>query len=309
MNGTQVTSQFLRMLEYVDYISIDIADGKGETESFLGYMPILASQFNKKFIARGIKSKEDYDRAVKFGMDYFQGTCIPNRVSLKAGYTDFGQNPFFRLTEAVMTDEPNYEKIVAIINGDASMRCAILRLVNSRAFTDSSHFEFTAVGFQNFFGMVTLRRIIYFLNDSRENSTEQENNAYDRLLKISLQRSIFCAELYRRINGVQGSPHDAYMIGMLSTWDCMTGIPVTEALNHLTVSDQIKAALLSGEGTLGQLYNLVLHYEKAEWKDVESIIKQLGISIDIIATIYLESIEEAVSNYDDLTTPVSSIGS
>ena len=42
---------------------------------------------------------------------------------------------------------------------------------------------------------------------------------------------------------------------------------------------------------------------------MESIIKRLGISIDILATIYLESIEEADSNYDALAISENGIGS
>ena len=49
------------------------------------------------------------------------------------------------------------------------------------------------------------------------------------------------------------------------------------ASNH-TLSDEIKQALLGGEGVCGALYHLILCYERADWAGMTRYAEQLAIN-------------------------------
>jgi EAL and modified HD-GYP domain-containing signal transduction protein len=75
-------------------------------------------------------------------------------------------------------------------------------------------------------------------------------------------------------------------------------------LGQLPIGDEVKAALISKEGRAGALYQLIISYEKADWKAMSAVATELGIPQAMIAQKYFECVENVNSIWDSLTTTI-----
>ena len=85
---------------------------------------------------------------------------------------------------------------------------------------------------------------------------------------------------------------DAYLLGMFSTLDVLVDAPIEEVMAEIPVADEVRAAIVSQEGICGTLYQLVLSYEKADWKSIVVYANELGMETDILAQIYFDCVEK-----------------
>ena len=92
------------------------------------------------------------------------------------------------------------------------------------------------------------------------------------------------------------------MMGMFSTLDYMVEAPLAELLEEIPVAEEIKVALLDGTGPAGAIQNLVIAYEKADWKASKMYAEELGISSSGLAQIYVDCAEEVNAIWHSLMT-------
>ena len=72
INDFQFTPKYFSMLEYVDYIKIDISNKLDEEQKkSVANVIDMAHGFQKEFIATGVNSKEAYECAFELNADFF----------------------------------------------------------------------------------------------------------------------------------------------------------------------------------------------------------------------------------------------
>ena len=118
------------------------------------------------------------------------------------------------------------------------------------------------------------------------------DKATEEVLRISFLRANFCADLYGLIKNLEITKSEAYLMGMFSTIEALVDAPVEEVVKEIPVSDEVKLAIIAQEGKCGDLYNLVLSYEKADWKNIVVYADKLGIPTNMIAQIYFNCVEK-----------------
>jgi EAL and modified HD-GYP domain-containing signal transduction protein len=80
---------------------------------------------------------------------------------------------------------------------------------------------------------------------------------------------------------------------MFSRLDAMLGRPLEDLLNELNLSEEIRRALLGKpqpHDRLPALWKLVLAYEAADWKQVESLAPALHIDMTNLGASYTEAV-------------------
>ena len=105
-------------------------------------------------------------------------------------------------------------------------------------------------------------------------------------------RGSFCSELMRYAKDMPISRADAYLMGMFSTLDYLIDAPMEDILEPVPLAEEIKAALLRHEGRCGALYDLVVSYERADWKNIRQYADQLGIATNLLTSVYFTCAEE-----------------
>ena len=76
-----------------------------------------------------------------------------------------------------------------------------------------------------------------------------------------------------------------------------------EILADIPMVDELKSALLHREGQGGLLLELVISYEKADWKKITEDAELLGIPSAQLATIYFNCMEEVNRIWDQMLNP------
>lgn len=299
INNFQFTPKYFSMLEYVDYIKVDVAGkSQGRERTSLENIIQMAHGFQKKVITFNVDTKEDYALSLSLQADYVEGNYISDGMVTKMNKVEYLQGNLYQLIIAVTKEEPDIDEIEKIISRDASLTYSLLKLANSVYFalrrrTASIHQALITVGLNQ------LKQWVYLL--SFENG-EEMGEASEELLKISFLRATFASRLAERMRPFPISKTDAYMMGMFSTLEYMIDAPLEEILEEIPLLPEVKDAMIKKEGKAGQLFELILVYEKADWKQIKLLSKELGISANILAQTYINCVEEVNGIWGNLTS-------
>ena len=84
INNFQFTPKYFSMLEYVDYIRVDVTGHEDRrTRDSMANMIQMAHGFGKSCIAYNVESKEDYDLALSLDVDYVEGQYVAEGMVTK----------------------------------------------------------------------------------------------------------------------------------------------------------------------------------------------------------------------------------
>lgn len=295
INDFQFTPKYFSMLEYVDYIKVDIS---GEIDlnrkNSIANVVDMAHGFQKQVIAIGVNGEKDYDLARELRVDFVEGNYISGITATKTSKMDFMQGNLYQLIVEITKEEPDVKILEEIITRDAALTYALLKMANSSYF--AMHQETTSVRQALVrVGISQLKQWIYLLSfeDKGENTSEE-------LLKISFLRANFASKLARKIKNFDITTSDAYIMGMFSTLEYMIDAPMEEILYEIPIVKEVKDALIYQEGKAGKLYQLILHYERAEWSEIKVISEELGLQTNEMAQIYMECVEDVNDIWDNV---------
>lgn len=303
INDFQFSPKYFTYLEYVEYVKVNV---QGKTEpsqrTSLENLVGLVRGFHKKCIATGIETKEDYELALELKVDFLEGSYISEPSFAKYNKLDFLEGNFFQLVVEISKDEPDLEILESIFRRDTALTYSLLKMVNSAYFalkkrTSSIRQALVTMGLNQ------LKQWIYLLSFNKNNEIDE---GVEQLMKTSFLRATFCQELSDRISGFPVSRSDAYMIGMFSTLHYLISAPLEEILDQIPINEAVSAALLHQEGICGKLYQLVLAYEKVDWKTVRTLSEELGLPSGILSQIYMNCVEEVNAIWEGLTTTLQS---
>lgn len=300
INDFQFSPKYFSMLDYAAYVRISMeeyAPGSPKQKTAVNIIQ-MAKGFGKKCIATSVNTKEAYDSAIELGVDYLEGNYVANTLVSKVDKVEYMQGNFFQLMVAVSKDEPDFMEVEEIISRDAGLTYQLLKLVNSAYFalrrrTASIRQALVTLGIGQ------LRHWVYMLSLDQD-----ENPGSEELLKISFLRARLASEIAGMLPDRKFASADAYMMGMFSTLNYMVDAPLEELLAEIPVSDEVKAGLLRGEGIPGQVQQLVIAYEHADWKTSKETAEALGIPSKQLAQIYVNCVEEVNSIWSNLMTEV-----
>ena len=297
VNDFQFAPRYLSLIDYIDYIKLNF---KTTTDSTLRNITELAKSMNKKCIAVEIDSQELHEKALELGVDVMEGPYVAKQMATKAHSSGYLQSNFFRLMVAVVQEEPDMEEIEQIISMDATLSYGVLRVANSAYFT-SKHKVNTIRQAIVTLGIAQLKQWIYLL--STTNTENEIDSAAEEFLKTSFLRASFCSELIGYAKGMPISRSEAYLMGMFSTLNYLIDAPLEDILSTVPVADEIKDALLKHEGRCGQLYDLVLSYEQADWNRLSALAQELGIPTNALTNVYFNCTESVNATWEQITAP------
>ncbi|MCL1982475.1 MAG: HDOD domain-containing protein [Clostridiales bacterium] len=291
----QFATRYFTILGLVDYIRLDFGNLE---EAKISYENIIktAKGFRKKCIAYGVDSKESYELAKEYGVDYFSGSYLEEKISEKVNKIDYIKSNFFMLVVEITKEEPDLAKIETIISRDVTLTYSLLKLVNSAYFALRNRTT-TILQALVILGINGLKQWIYLLSFKRG-----EERVNEDLVKTSFLRANFCSELLSYTNKTSISKPEAYLMGMFSTLGVIVGAPLEELIAEIHISEEVKEALLHKTGPCGSLFNLVLSYEKANWKQINKYAEELGVPKDKISQIYFNCVETVNSTWTAFTT-------
>lgn len=296
LKGFEFSPRYFSVLDAISKIKLDFTAADEEKESYANIASIGKS-FQKQIVAYNVNTREDYELAEKIGCDLFQGTYIATPRSERVRRVDHMQSNFFQLIVAITKDEPDVDEIAEIISRDVTLAFALIKLVNSAYFALRNRAKSVKQALL-VLGLGQLKQWVYLLSFKQDGS-----DAPEELIRISFLRGNFAQALSRYVEELPISQSEAYMMGMFSTLGVLMDISLEDALSELAISDDVKKALLYGEGKAGQLFQMVLCYENADWSGITHYARALGIPVNIISQKYFECVEYVNNIWQSLSQP------
>ncbi len=301
INDFQFSPKYFTMLDYVTYIKVDISSKhEGRERTSLNNLINTMKGFDKKCIATGVNTKEDYELAMEIGADYAEGSYVAEAMARKVKRMEFLEGNFFQLVVEVSKDEPDIEQIEKVISHDAALSYALLKIVNSAYFALRRRVSSIRQALVTM-GISQLKQWVYLLSFNSEFESDESREA---MMKLSFLRANYAMVLSDHIRDLPIIRSEVYMMGMFSTLQYMIDAPLEEILEEVPVAQEIKDALLKQEGVCGELYKLILSYENADWKAVKSLSNELGIPSSLLAQTYMDCVETVNEIWEGVVSSV-----
>lgn len=266
-------SESINMIKY-DIRKIDLDDILPDVKQKLSQ--------NKVLIAEKVETLDEFNKAKKMGFHFFQGYFFskPNIVGgIKAKKS--ANIVYQQILEELYEEEPSFDRLSEIITTDPNMAYRLLRAASIKK---DNNTEIVSIkrGLISI-GLKELERWVYILM-----LQELSNHKPLELMRLSLVRSKFGETL--AVNSKYSKrKHEITLMCLFSVIDAMIDEPMEKAIGDISLSQEIKNALINQEGELMNVGRIVMSYEGADWYDATELIDQLDIDYSDVSRWYLEA--------------------
>ena len=265
---SRIQSDQIPVMELLDVVKVDLlaleADELPAVIEHLKRWPV-------KLLAEKIDDGERFRHCSQLGFELFQGYYFAKPTILVGRRVDPARAGVLRLINLVVGDV-EVNRLEQEFKRYPNLTYNLLRLVNSVAFglptkIDSLRHAIAILGRRQ------LQRWLQLLLFTQRADGAPPGQP---LLALAATRGKLMELMMDSIApGDRGQADQAFMVGVLSLLDALFGVPLPDLLVELNLADAVRAALLSGEGLLGRLLDIVRSFEQNRFADVTALIAEL----------------------------------
>ena len=284
---------FDAMLHTVSIVKLDVLH---KTPQELGMVLQRLRPFKVKVLAERVETMEMHRECMKLGFDLFQGYFYRRPELVTRKEIEVGQAAMLRLLNMLRDHETTDVAIEAGFRSDPTLTYKLLRIVNSASVgghgIDSIGYAIRIVGRQMLYRWLALLMV---------SSMVTGNDVTDQLVYAALLRARLC-ELIAESSPQVRHPQALFMTGLFSMLDVLLRMPMRDVLARVSVSDEIRQAVMEGSGPYAEPLLLADAYQRGEWDQVDVLASSLGVLPMQMAWLYTKSltwVNEQLSNVRD----------
>ncbi|WP_332672493.1 EAL and HDOD domain-containing protein [Aromatoleum sp.] len=232
-------------------------------------------------IARGLPSQDDFQLCRSLGAELFQGPFITRREDWHGNKLGPNTAKIAELLARLRRDADTAE-LVALLKQDGALLLRMMRYMNSAAIGmhgDLSSIERAVMQL----GRDRLYRWLLLLMYGADKASARS--------AAVLENALVRARLMELLGeGRPATEHDAlFLVGLLSLVDVALEVPMTEAMASIASAPEVEAAVLHGEGPLGNLLALVIGCETGDPRTLDELAERCDITPAIANRRHLEA--------------------
>lgn len=276
-------AKYQPLIDLADIIKIDFLITKTPAER-KRMREILPKHI--KLLAEKVENQEEYEQALAFGYELFQGYffCKPVIISQQTSQVDITSQ--LMLLRELNNNKLDLDRLESIIKRDISLIHKLLKYIINSPYASSSdkvHTLKQAIsllkidGIRNWINLVCMKDL----------SAEKPNELFTTLLI----RAKFCELTAENIPNTKVEKDTAFLVGMLSLSDVVLGQPMEKIINDLGLATEIRDALVLHKNILGELLKLSTDYEHGNWQEVKIWCKKNHFPEELLASLYNEVIQ------------------
>jgi len=237
----------------------------------------LLKKENVLLLAEKVETQEQYELCRQLGFDYFQGYFFSRPSIIEDQAVPESQLNLLSIISKLQDPNVMFEDIGQLIQQNAGLSYKLLRLLNSAAMSlpkkiDSINQGLTILGLNAIKTWTTLI------------SLNGMNVTTDEVMAQALVRAKMSEQLAPCYNQQSES---GFLIGLFSMIDTMMNRSMDELLTTLPLNKDIKQALSTKQGDLGQLLLNVILYEQGLWEEVDTS----NVTLEKFSTCYINATE------------------
>ena len=271
---------FRPLVELADVVKIDL---QLENAPRALAMAAPLQKRGVRLLAEKVETPQMHHDAIGTGYDLFQGYFFCRPQMLEGKDLSPTKLHLLRFLSEVCRDDASFERLEEIFKAEVSLATRLLRYLNSAGFgwnheITSLHHALRLVGMRQLQKWGAMLGVVSLTADRPQ-----------ELAATALIRARFSEQLGGLL-GAAGRELELFLMGLLSLIDAMMGKPLREVLAGMTISEEIREALLDGRTPLGDVLRVVTAYENGDWGQVEDLLAARGADARRVQEAYAGSL-------------------
>ena len=262
------------MLPYVSLVKVDIL-GVGSIERAREVAATL-KRYNVTLLAEKVEDIETFKALRDMGYGLFQGYFFSRPETIPGRKVSALKISRIQLLQELGADDLDFSTVSRVIKMDPSISYRLLKFVNmagqsSGRNIDSVERAVTLLGQRQL--VQWLRAII--LSDLNPSMKASE------LSFMAVGRGHLLETLAEGAGPGIPDREAMFLLGMFSVLDAILELPMEELLKHLSLDEDIRAALTGKESRFTLWLELARANERGDWDRVRSLTEDLGLPQDL----------------------------
>ncbi|UTA49375.1 HDOD domain-containing protein [Simiduia sp. 21SJ11W-1] len=285
-----LTSSSFKMLEYADIVKLDVlALSEAELQHHVEYLKPLGVTL----LAEKIETYEMLEHCKSLGFRLFQGYFLSRPQIMSGRKVSENRQTILQLLAQLNDPGTDIQAIEHLIAQDPVLSYKMLKLINSAAF----HFVCKIESLRQaitLLGLIQVRSWITLLSMASIDDKPRE------LCVATLVRARFCQTLGEAATTSKRGD-TFFTVGLLSTIDAFMDAPMEELLQRISISENIRSALMYYKNNEGKVLEIIKQYEKADWDNIDwSWLQHHGVEASALGHFYTESLVWVTSALESL---------
>jgi len=261
----QLDSAHAPLLPLIDVVKIDVLAAPPDKVPELVKRVRAAGRM--KLLAEKVDSRDQADRCRALGFDLFQGYFFAHPTVMQGKRTDPSKRLLLRLLEQTLDDDTDTASIEDTLKQAPDLSYKLMRLVNSVGMGMRSPIQSLAHALV-ILGRRQLQRWLQVLLFAGQTTADFPSP----LLQMAAARGKLMELLTEKRSRGNSLEDRAFMTGILSLLDTLLEMPMTEAIEQLSLPDDVRSALLQRNGPLGRLLLVIEALERTDDTEVAALL-------------------------------------
>ena len=275
------------LINLVDIIKVDFIQTQG-TERGTVIHDVGASRI--EYLAEKVETQEDFEQAVDLGYSYFQGYYFSKPQIIAGHDVPAHKLNYLQILNEINQPEVDFDELEKVFKQDLSLSYKLLNYMNS------VHF-----GFKNKIRSIKHALSLLGIDESKKWLSLFAlqiigKDKSEELLSMSLIRANSC-EMIAPLIGCKNRASELFLMGLFSMIDALLDQPLEGILAKLPLADDIKKALLGEKNQMGDVFELVVNYEKGDWVNFSEYAAGLSVKETELIDIFQMALEKATQSF------------
>ncbi|WP_299181304.1 EAL and HDOD domain-containing protein [uncultured Neptuniibacter sp.] len=219
--------------------------------------------YNLELLADKVETQEEFRQCHELGFSLYQGYFLSKPEPVKGKKLGSSKVLLMQMMVELQSPTATAQSVEQLVVNDPLLTYRILRVVNSAAFSlqreiESLSHAISLLGFEQIRKWVSL----FLVTDTQDKPEE--------LTRSMLVRGRMCELLAEMLGRHQ--PINNFITGLFSKLDVLLDMEMQELLEQVPLQADVKAALLTHEGQLGQILQQVSQYESGDFDDMDLLL-------------------------------------
>jgi EAL and modified HD-GYP domain-containing signal transduction protein len=273
------------LIPLADILKIDVV---GLDAEMIRRRHALLEPHGCKLLAEKVETREQFEVCLDAGFHFFQGFFLAKPNVVKGKSISASRLNLLRLLAELQDPAVDFERIEEIVSQDVTMSYKLLRHINSARYGMPRTIE-------------SVRETVVYLGLSQVRSLASlfllatVDDKPHELITTAMMRAKMCELVARAADASDVQPF--FTAGLFSTLDAMLDAPMSAILARLPLTEGLRAAILEGEGDVGEVLTATLAYERGRWGEVACLGLERGTIRDAFlgAVRWVEEVDQEIS--------------
>lgn len=267
----ELKSEHIELFDIIDIIKVDIMNLKEDITSLTKKL----QNYKVELLAEKVETKDEFELCKELGYSYFQGYFFAKPVIIKGKELSEEQSSILRVVNLIKQGS-EIDDVIQAFKQSPKLTIKLIKLLNSGMF--SFRKEITSIRQAiTLLGVKPLEKwlifLLYLKGDGDISSTPISELISSRSKMMELIEQ-------NRENSTKDSIDTAFTVGLLSLIDTVLGVSKEDIFENLSVTKEIKEAVIDKKGYFGELLEFVELLENKNFEDLVLMLDKFNISIN-----------------------------